>query len=56
MAHTHDLIEAEIALKARNERQRKMRNDEMVTFKKILLCLFFFLFQFSHVIKFPCSS
>ena len=40
MTHTYHLIEAKISMKPKKLKQRKMRNDEMVSFRKFLLSLF----------------
>ena len=41
MAHTHDLIEAIIFTRRRKESQRKTKNDNMVSFRNLLLCVSF---------------
>ena len=38
MTHTHELIAAKISMKARKEKQRKEKNDEMFSFRKLLFC------------------
>jgi len=38
-------------MKASKEKQRKEKNDEMVSFRRFLVCLFLFLFQFSQVMS-----
>ena len=39
--HSHNLIEAKMYMKARIEKQRKEKNDEMVRFRSFLLCVSF---------------
>ena len=42
MTHTYHLIDAKMYMKARKEKQSKKKNDEMVSFKKLLLLVSFF--------------
>ena len=53
MTHTYHLIEAKMSMKENRNKLREKKNDEMVSFKKLLLdlCLFFLLFQFSQVMS-----
>ena len=41
MTHAYHLMEDKISMKARREKQRKKENDKMVSFTKLLLCVFF---------------
>ena len=52
MPPTYYLNEAKMSMKARKWKQRKNKNDQMVSFTKASsVCLFFFLFQFSQVMS-----
>ena len=54
MMHTHKLIKAKISMRARKEKKKqnkeKKRNYNMVGFRQLLLCFFFFAFHLSQVI------
>ena len=52
MLHTHKLIDAKISMRARKEKKNKekKRNQNMVDFRQLLLCFFFFAFQLSQII------
>ena len=41
MTPTYYLNEAKMSMKARKWKQRKNKNDQMVSFKKLLLCVSF---------------
>ena len=52
MTHTHKLVEAKISMRTRKEKKNKekKRNWDMIGFRQLLLCFFFFGFQLSQVI------
>ena len=61
MKHTYQLIDAIISKEARVQKhEKKKRNKQIVSFKKLLLCVPFSLLsrldEPSHVTKFLCSS
>ena len=38
MTHSYHLMEDKMSMKARKEKQRKKENDNMVSFRTLLLC------------------